>query len=38
MDNNNKEMNRIEADLKVLTERVKKNEEILELRLKSYRN
>jgi tetratricopeptide (TPR) repeat protein len=38
MDNNNKEMNRIEADLKVLTERVKKNEEILELNLKSYRN
>ena len=38
MDNNNKEMYRIEADLKVLTERVKKNEEILELKLKSYRN
>jgi len=38
MDTDTEKLSKIETDLKVLSERVKKNEEILELRLNSYRN
>jgi len=36
--NKNNEINKVSTDIKVLEERVKKNEEILNIWLKTYRN